>query len=299
MVILAVEFVPTAACDATTPPNWRCTMLYNGWRRASLLFSLTMIACSGGAAKSDRVASTREALTGDGAGGTLDVDFKDCTEYAGFVPVPLANAAPLVPAPYQIASPSPGVANVVVRVAQCRSVAVAGEETGKGIVSQIGINIVSPNGTGDINNYTVYYDTTGEDLAEALRRIGIGAKRDTHLTYDRDNNADGASAHLTIVDGRHPGPAFTFDNQVLIPTASTTPITFTANWWQASGGHAVTLEMASVFPGILFGPESPSVTMQVPEDSALADLFGATTVTFAGLSVANDVPSAHMHVTSS
>jgi hypothetical protein len=84
---------------------------------------------------------------------------------------------------------------------------------------------------------------------------------------------------------------------VLIPTPGTPATTFTANWWQSGDEHTTT-EMASVFPGILFGPASPDVTLQVPPASPLAELLGTTSATFAGLSVANDVPLGQMLVSS-
>jgi hypothetical protein len=237
---------------------------------------------------------TSENALGGGLGhGTLDVDFANCTEYAGFVPVPAANAARFVPAAYTIALGAPGQANAIVRVAQCGSVAVQGRATGAGTVAQLGVNIVSPDGTGDINNYTVWYDTNGFALASGLREAGVAAEFDPFLFYDRLPSTDGTTARLLIAN-IEPPPPFLIDSIVLIPTSATQPVDFTAHWWQTNG--SVTAEMASDFPNILFGAESNGVTIEVVPGTGLARLLGADVATFVGLSVANVIPTAHMHV---
>jgi hypothetical protein len=238
--------------------------------------------------------ATTSALGSDLRKGTLDVDFANCTEYAGFVPVPLANAAPFVPAGYSVALASPGEANAIVRVAHCESVVVGGKATGPGTVAQLGVNIVPPNGTGDINNYTVWYDTDGLALSLALRSAGVDAEFDPFLLYQRLPDGDGQTARTIIANGIDPAPPFVIDSKVLIPTSTTQPIDFTANWWQTNG--AATVEMASDFPNILFGPESTGVTIDVVPRTRLAALIGADEGTFVGLSVSNVAPVGHMHV---
>jgi hypothetical protein len=263
------------------------------------LTSFTMIGlfgCSGVSPPSEPevVGSSQNAL-GAGLGtGTLDVDFANCTEYAGFVPVPLANAAPLVPAGYSVAIGSPGEANAIVRVAHCASVVVAGKATGAGTVAQLGVNIVAPQGTGDINNYTVWYDTDGAALWAGLRGAGIDAAFDPILFYDRLPNSNGTTARLVVANGVDPTPPFIIDSTVLIPTSQTQPIDFTANWWQTNSGQ--TAVMASDFPNILFGAESTGVTIEVVPGTKLAKLLGSDVGTFVGLSVSNVIPTAHMQV---
>jgi len=181
-----------------------------------------------------------------------------------------------------------------VRVAHCASVVIAGKAAGAGTVAQLGVNIVAPNGTGDINNYTVWYDTDGLALSQALRQAGIDAAFDPVLFYDRLPNSAGESARLIIANGIDPAPPFLVDSNVLIPTSATQAIDFTANWWQTNEG--ATAEMASDFPNILFGAESTGVTIEVVPGTRLAKLLGSESATFAGLSVSNVIPGAHMHV---
>ena len=261
----------------------------------SLGFTLLAIGgCLGAPSDPEAVTSKTSPLTGGLGNGSVDVDFSNCTEYAGFVPVPLANAAPFVPAGYAVALASPGEANAIVRVAHCASVVIDGQATGAGTVAQLGVNIVPPDGTGDINNYTVWYDTNGLALSQALRRAGIDAAYDPALVYERRPDRDGATARLIIANGVDPAPPFVIDSQVLIPTAATQAIDFTANWWQTNRG--ATAEMASDFPNILFGAESTGVTIEVVPGTRLEELLGAPRGTFVGLSVSNVIPAGHMHV---
>jgi hypothetical protein len=271
------------------------------WRRTiskSLpAFALSsLFGCSAAPPGSDSevVGTTESALTAGLGTGTLDVAFASCTEYAGFVPVPLANAARLVPSGFTVALAAPGEANAIVRVAHCASVVVAGRGTGAGTVAQLGVNIVSPDGTGDINNYTVWYDTDGAILFAALRQAGVNAAFDPLFFYSRQPKSDGTSAALVVANGFAPAPPFVIDSTVLIPTSATQAIDFKANWWQENGG--ATAKMASDFPNILFGPESTGVTIEVIPGTQLGNLIGAATGTFVGLSVSNVIPSATMHV---
>jgi hypothetical protein len=112
--------------------------------------------------------------------------------------------------------------------------------------------------------------------------------------YELRPGSDGATARLVIANGFEPPPPFLIDSSVLIPPAATPPIDFTAHWWQTNDGG--TAEMASDFPNILFGPESDGVTIQTAPGSKLAALLGSARASFAGLSVSNVIPNAHMHV---
>jgi hypothetical protein len=101
--------------------------------------------------------------------GSFTVHFAGCTEFAGWGPVSLAEAQPLVPAGYVIAGAAMGQAAIVVRATSCLGVAVGQSPAQPTELSQIGINLVAPDGTGDINNYTVIYVTNNQALAEHFR----------------------------------------------------------------------------------------------------------------------------------
>ncbi len=237
--------------------------------------------------------ATNEATTTDSlkkkAPKSLDVYFADCNEYAGFVPIPEANAAPFVPAPYQVAATG-GVANFIARLASCQVVSIDGGPSHPGIVEQLGVNIVPPDNTGDINNYTGWYDTNSFELATALDEAGIEALYDPFLEFKVKGDIFGGEAHVTISSLFD--PTFLIDSDVETPTASTPATPFLANWWQ--NGRV----MKSDYPNIFFGPfTSPNVVIKTLPHTKLAKLLGGTSGTFGdGLSVFDHIVAGTMHV---
>jgi len=115
---------------------------------------------------------------------SLTVHFSGCTEFVGWGPVSLPEAQPLVPAGYVIAGAAKGQAAIVVRAASCQGVAVVQSSSQPTELSQIMINLVAPDGTGDINNYTVIYVTNNRALAEYFQTAGLSAVLDPQLTYE-------------------------------------------------------------------------------------------------------------------
>ena len=112
------------------------------------------------------------------------VHFAGCTEFVGWGPVSLAKAQPLVPAGYVIAGAAMGQAAIVVRATSCQGVSVGQSRAQPTELSQIGINLVAPDGTGDINNYTVIYVTNNQALADHFQAAGLPAVFDPQLTYE-------------------------------------------------------------------------------------------------------------------
>jgi hypothetical protein len=265
-------------------------MRRGGW---SALACLGAVSCSGAGsgANMETVGESVEAVTSPAP--TLDADFIDCTEYAGLAPIPLASAASLVPAPLVPASYGPGLTALILRTAVCSSVSIEGGPPHPGTVLQIGINIVPPNNTGNINNYAVWYLTTSAALAEGLRRVSIRADYDPLLEFHPSTNADG-TGHIFLVNGFFPGPPLFIDSPAVSPTPTTTPTDFIAEWWQGNAHEVV--DMYGTYPGILFGEESPDVNLHVPPGSPLAQVIGGTTINFSALSVENEIPSSHLHV---
>jgi hypothetical protein len=104
---------------------------------------------------------------------SFNVQFAGCTEFVGWGPVSLEVAQPLVPAGYVIAGAANGQAAIVVRATSCEAVSVDHSSAQPTELSQIGINLVTPDGTGDINNYTVIYVTNNEDLARRFQIAGL------------------------------------------------------------------------------------------------------------------------------
>ena len=89
----------------------------------------------------------------------------------------------------------------MVRVADCRALSIDGGAPEAGIVAQLGVSIVSPDGTGDINNYTAWYYTTSKRLAVALRHLGVRAQGQQHDgTEKSDDRRDAQGMTLAILN---------------------------------------------------------------------------------------------------
>ena len=180
------------------------------------------------------------ALAADNRG--FPVQFQNCVEYVGTGPVSLAKAQALVPAPFVIATDANGDATVVVRAARCTSVKLDGFEAVPGIVSHIGVMVVSPDGTGDINIYTVAYATDSDRLAQRLERAGIPALLEADLV--KENNTPALYVEVSP-DGKA-GWSITgtqTDNAFLT-------IPFLANWWSKSDKGIA--KMSTNIPSITF-----------------------------------------------
>jgi hypothetical protein len=84
----------------------------------------------------------------------------------------------------------------VVRATSCQGVAVGQSSAQPTELSQIGINLVAPDGTGDINNYTVIYVTNNDASAEHFQAAGLPAILDPQLTYEFTPDSSGTSGQL-------------------------------------------------------------------------------------------------------
>ncbi|MEQ1506144.1 MAG: hypothetical protein ABMB14_28185 [Myxococcota bacterium] len=228
-------------------------------------------------------------LGSDGAAAAppdFDVAFTGCTEFAGIGFVPAANAAPLVPAGYTLAGD--GIdAIVVVRVADCAGVSIDGKKPKAGTVAQIGVTIVGPDATADIDNYTLWYVTDSGALHGKLTAAGLDNDVDPHLSYTVDPATDSLTADA---DPPH-APDFALDADVVPPTSPAVP--FVARWW-AETCHG-TLEMRTELPQIAFGGATSTVVTSA--GSPLAALIGDTSLTFAILDSYNTFATADMTVT--
>lgn len=170
------------------------------------------------------------------------VQFQNCVEFVGTGPVSLAKAQALVPAPFVVAADTNGDATIVARAARCASVKVDGFEAVPGIVSHIGIIVVSPDGTGDINNYTVAYATDSDRLAQRLERAGIPALVDADLVKEDSTS----SLYVEVSPDGKAGWSITGTQ-----TDNAFPaIPFLANWWSKSDKGIA--KMATDIPSITF-----------------------------------------------
>jgi hypothetical protein len=171
-------------------------------------------------------------VTASGLKPPMQVDFAGCDEIAGIGLVPAANARAVVPARL---TPAPGSTTqgiIVVRVARCSAarcsaVTVDGSGPEAGVVAQIGISLVPPDGTGDIDNFTFIYHTDNKKLAQQLNTYGVRSKHVPGLQYNLQLN-DAGTAGTLHVGSPEAGEAFAVDGTINVPTGSFVP--FTANW---------------------------------------------------------------------
>jgi hypothetical protein len=221
----------------------------------------------------------------------LSVDFAGCREVANVAYAPTANIRPLVPAQFTLLGDTSPTTPFVVRAVHCDSTSVDGGPGKAGDLIQIGALIVAPDGDGDINNYTLYYDTTDGQLASHLAQRGVPARVVPQLEESLQVNADGSGQYHFAVPAPFE-PQLTFDGPVGPPSATSIP--FTANWWATS--EAGTVKMASTFPQLFANGDG--VVLTLPEGSRPAGILGTTTVSdWPFLALFDDFPTAHMDVT--
>ncbi len=225
------------------------------------------------------------------------VDFTNCTEFAGEGPVSLAKAQPLVPSGFTIAPAGAGKANIVIRATSCASVSVNGHGGEPTELSQIGINIVSPDGTGTINNYTLVYLSNNLELVKNFNEAGLPAKFDPGLTYQFSAAVTG-NGNLFVSAGAWDVPDYFIYGPETAPPANSAEV-FLANWWYAPKGlfgEVETMRQQSLFPAISFG--TSGVTFYTSSTSPLGELVGGNAFgNFSALALRGVYPAAHMDVT--
>jgi hypothetical protein len=213
----------------------------------------------------------------------FDVQFDDCTVFAGLARVDMARARALVPAEYTLLDDG-GSARMVVRVASCAEVTVDGKSGGETIVSHIGIGLVGPDATVNLNNYTLWYATDNSRLHARLTAAGVNADNSNQLAIAF---ADGT---LSVSSSSSHTPSFTVEGSATLPVNP--PVPTSASWWD--NGSRGAIRSRTVLPEIQFGTASTVLT--TPADSALADLIGGTTLTFPVLDSYNVFPGGIMEV---
>lgn len=214
----------------------------------------------------------------------LEVSFAGCDEIASVTPVAFAKARALVPANLTLASDGT-IAPFVVRVGHCSTIDVGNGPPEAGTVAQLGPSIVSPDGTGDINIYTSWYYTTSLRLALRLNLLGVPAQWSPGLDYDLEGGT------LDIDVGFPAIPRFQATSAVVEPGPSSIPST--VNWWRQNGSKLT--KMSTVISNAFLGVASTTLT--APPGGVLANLFGASTVSFPFLDSFNRFPAGTMTVT--
>ena len=218
----------------------------------------------------------------------VDVAFRDCIESIGVALVATESARALVPPGFVLVGEGQPVTPLVVRTSRCRGISVDGHSE-PGAVVQIGAVIVPPDFTGDINNYTFWYETSAPRLANALKSLGVPAQHVERIDVDFESTGGAAPFEVLV---RRPGePRFSLEGTVV---ESQTPSgSFTANWWRQTSEGVVKMETA--VPVILIGTADLGLT--TPPDGALGQLIGGSSLGFPILQQFNTFDQAGMTVT--
>ena len=217
---------------------------------------------------------------------TVNVAFRDCIESIGVALVATDGARALVPPGFVLVGEGQPVTPLVVRTSRCRGIAVDGHGEEPGAVVQIGVVTVPPYFTGDINNYTFWYETSSPRLAHALQDLGVPARHVERIDVDFESTGGAAPFAVTV---RRPGdPRLSLEGNVV---ESQTPAgSFTANWWRQTGQGAVKMETA--VPVILIGTADLELTTS--PNGSLGQLIGGAFLGFPLLQQFNTFEQAGM-----
>lgn len=226
------------------------------------------------------------------AGGFWDitVDFLDCVESIGVGLVPTERARALVPAEFHLAGEGGPVTPLVVRTARCGGIAVAGHKPRAGAIVQIGVVIVPPDFTGDINVYALWYYTSDAKVAHRLTRLGVRAQHVPTIDYGYEPSRDGSLSAFFVAVPRPGRPALWLDGTV---AESQTPAgSFVANWWAQVGDRSV--KMSTSVPEIFIG--EANLTLMTAATGPLGQLIDGGTTGFPVLQQFNSFADARMAV---
>ena len=214
------------------------------------------------------LAALSMALHADGGHG-FTATLKSCTELIGFGPVSYGAARALVPAAYTLVPFGPS-AGLVVRASLCDAVGVDNSVEKAAIVTQAGIAVVSPDGTGEINNYTLLYSTDHEQLSQALGQAGLPAVLDRALSYEFTPDSSG-HGELYVAVSPIAQPAWFLTGEADPPPPGGMPVL--ANWW-FNGSRGV-VKMATSISSISYG--AAAFSLHTSRNSLLGRLISGNT----------------------
>lgn len=210
----------------------------------------------------------------------VDVTFKDCIETVGIGLAPTAEVRPRVPARYALASaPGAPVTPAAIRTAKCKKVNVNGLDVGAHEIAQVGALIASPDGTGNVNNYQLWYYTDSFVLALAMNLLGVPAQFRPGLRYAFNACGAGVSCPIAVTTGPFGQPPFKLSGTAVEgPGDQTLP--FSINWFYDTPGGAVKMTSSGPDGVVVANFGGGSFTVATPAGSSLATVFGATTIAF-------------------
>ncbi|MCE7986689.1 MAG: hypothetical protein DYG89_36410 [Caldilinea sp. CFX5] len=211
----------------------------------------------------------------------LTIDLTDGMENVAIGLVSTERAQPLLPPPFKLANNGEPVTPLVVLAAECRGIAVTGGVPTPGTFVQIGLIVAPPDGTGEINIFTLWHYTTHLTLARALKNAGLNSQHVPTIAFDVTLVGKAISTRLTVPA---PGqPPLLLAGAVREPSQ---PVTFNGNWWGKAGNRL--LKLNSVVPAATFG--DAELTLTTRASNPLGRLIGGETLNFAILQRFNAFP---------
>lgn len=211
----------------------------------------------------------------------------DGVENVGIGLVSTERAQPLLPPPFKLANNGEPVTPLVVLAAECQGIAVTGAVPTPGTFVQIGLIVAPPDGTGEINIFTLWHYTTHLTLAHALKNAGLDSQHVPTIEYDVTLGGKAGSTRLTV-----PAPAqppLILAGAIREPNQ---PVTFNGNWWGKAGNRLLKLNF--VVPAATFG--EAELTLTTRASNPLGHLIGGETLNFAILQRFNTFPQARTTV---
>lgn len=228
-------------------------------------------------------ASRAEDKKSDAKG--FSVEFTHVVESIGVDLVPTELAQLLVPDDFILAGDGGPVTPIVVRTAHA-DISINGGRPRRGTIVQIGLVIVPPDFSGDINNYLLDYYTTDARLAHHLNKLGVNARHVENIDFDLDRDHGADTAQMTVSVPR------TLSLSGEVAASHTAAGSFDAIWWsQTSKGI---LRMETSVPEIFIGTADLELTTD--PDGPLGQLLGGGTSNFVVLQQFNLFRKAQMEV---
>ena len=224
------------------------------------------------------------------------VQFSQCSEFVGLVPVDAAKAQALLPTRYTLVVDAANTARLVVRMTDCTAIRVGALPARAGRLAQTGLLIVSPDGTASdpntgINNYTLTYASNVPALVLGLQEQGVPAALDADMEYAvTPPLGAGSRLYASVAPELGDPTRFFLDGSVNTPTYATT---FLANWWRLDGHRQI--RMQTDFPTIAFDFAS-SVAFTTNSANLLGRLTGTDRVTSFAITYRGTYDAATMRV---
>ncbi|MFN8442812.1 MAG: hypothetical protein U0175_18695 [Caldilineaceae bacterium] len=200
------------------------------------------------------------------------VELTDGVESVGVGLVSSERAQRLLPAPFKLANNGEPVTPLVVLAARCQGMAVNSGEAIRGAFAQIGLMVLPPDSTGELNMFTLWHFTTHLTLVRSLQNMGLASQHVPEMGYSVTLGGKAGSTEITL-----PAPAqppFSLAGKMSEPSQ---PVTFNGNWWAKAGNRL--LKMNSVVPAATFSESQLTLTTRA--NNPLGQLIGGDTLNFA------------------